>query len=88
MAVYHIGYPKSWYMLANTDRNVVTALESPVENALGGWSREASMLRMWQRVAQTSKGLGAVQVGGGGFWLGSYRTHLGHCRKGRCLGVD
>jgi hypothetical protein len=35
VAVPHISYHKSWNMVSKTDIDVVTALESQVENALG-----------------------------------------------------
>ncbi len=37
MAVHHIGPPKSWNRVSNTDREVITALEGrAVEDALPG----------------------------------------------------
>jgi hypothetical protein len=56
VAIRHIGPPKS----SKTDREVVTALERKGSRGCsagrGGWTCEACVPGMWQRVAQTSRG--------------------------------
>ncbi len=87
----HIGPPKSWNRVSKTNREVVTALERKGSRGCpagrGGWSCEAWEPGMWQRVAQTSRGLGAVWVRGLCV-AACNRSHWGHHCKEWCLGAD
>ncbi len=87
----YIGPPKSWNRVSKTDREVITALERKGSRGCsagrGGWSCGAWVPGMWQRVAQTRRGLGAVQASGGCV-PACNRSRRGHHCKVWQLGVD
>jgi hypothetical protein len=78
VALRHIGSPKS--RVSKTDREVITALERKGSRGCsarrGGWSCGACVPEKWQRVAQTSRGLGVVRARGRVVWL-CVTDHIG-----------